>query len=58
MAYDERLAQRIRAALQGRPHITEKKKFGRPIALLAGALRGLRRHVAAKEKRVMEQSYR
>ena len=28
MAYDERLAQRIRSALQGHPHITEKKMFG------------------------------
>ena len=28
MAYDERLAQRIRAALQGHPYITEKKMFG------------------------------
>ena len=28
MAYDERLAQRIRAALQGRRFITEKKMFG------------------------------
>src|SRR5262247_3748176 len=28
MAYDERLAQRIRAALQGNRFITEKKMFG------------------------------
>ena len=28
MAYDEGLAQRIRAALQGDPHVTEKKMFG------------------------------
>lgn len=28
MPYDERLAQRIRAALRDRPHITEKKMFG------------------------------
>jgi TfoX/Sxy family transcriptional regulator of competence genes len=28
MAYDERLAQRIRSALEGNPHITEKKMFG------------------------------
>ena len=28
MAYDEQLAQRIRSALQGNRHITEKKMFG------------------------------
>lgn len=28
MAYDERLAERIRAALHGNRHITEKKMFG------------------------------
>src|SRR3954454_16869632 len=28
MAYDERLTQRIRSALQGKPFITEKKMFG------------------------------
>ena len=28
MAYDERLAQRIRSALQGNRHITETKMFG------------------------------
>lgn len=28
MAYDERLARRIRTALQGNRHITEKKMFG------------------------------
>src|SRR4051812_40127633 len=28
MAYDEHLAQRVRAALQGKPFITEKKMFG------------------------------
>ena len=28
MAYDERLAQRIRSALQDSRHITEKKMFG------------------------------
>ncbi|MCW5658482.1 MAG: TfoX/Sxy family protein [Burkholderiaceae bacterium] len=28
MAYDERLAQRIRSALQGKRYITEKKMFG------------------------------
>jgi hypothetical protein len=28
MAYDERLAQRIRTALQGNAHVTEKKMFG------------------------------
>jgi TfoX/Sxy family transcriptional regulator of competence genes len=28
MAYDERLAQRIRSALEGNPHITEKRMFG------------------------------
>lgn len=28
MAYDERLAQRIRSALEGKRHITEKKMFG------------------------------
>ncbi len=28
MAYDERLAQRIRAAFQGKPQITERKMFG------------------------------
>ena len=28
MAYDERLAQRIRSALQGNRHVAEKKMFG------------------------------
>ena len=28
MPYDERLAQRVRDALQGHPHITERKMFG------------------------------
>lgn len=35
MPYDERLAQRIRSALQGHPHVTEKKMFG-GVAFLRG----------------------
>ena len=37
MAYDERLAQRIRSALQGKRFITEKKMFG-GIAFLRSGL--------------------
>ena len=37
MAYDERLAQRIRDALDGRPDITERKMFG-GIAFLRNGL--------------------
>lgn len=35
MAYDEALAERIRARLAGRPDVTEKKMFG-GLAFLAG----------------------
>ena len=35
MAYDERLAERIRGALAGRPAVTERKMFG-GIAFMVG----------------------
>ncbi len=38
MAYDESLAIRIRAALEGRPDVTEKKMFGGVAFLLNGKM--------------------
>ena len=38
MPYDERLAQRIRAALKDRPHITEKRMFGAVAFLRRGLM--------------------
>lgn len=38
MAYDERLAQRIRAALAGKREVTEKKMFGGMTFLLRGLM--------------------
>lgn len=38
MAYDERLAERIRKALPDRPRITEKKMFGGIAFLLDGKM--------------------
>lgn len=36
MAYDEKLAQRIRDELAGRPEVTEMKMFGGLAFLIAG----------------------
>ena len=38
MAYDERLARRVRAALAGRPGISERKMFGGIAFLLDGKM--------------------